>query len=261
MAQSTSGGPFRCGGTMEFSASYPFPVPNPACKHAIAGYETQSAALPASQRVILPHFFADFFVRRFGIPGRAHAALDPAPRGMRVQRRPGAVPVQNQAGGGGCCRRPVRRIVPPAEVVLDHHAPRAAAAGLADEPVPARQPGQGAPALSCWCLSSSRVCGRPRVVERGRGRLVRLFRIVRLAALGDRRLRPTAVLLGCRRQLFGVSEQIFEVRRPLGPELPQGRHEAQAVVHDAGKAPLKDFRIVAPGRRRSACLKCLVTAS
>ena len=189
MAQSTSGGPFRCGGTMEFSASCPFPVPNPACKHAIASYETHSAALPASQRVILPHFFADLFVRRFGIPGRAHAALNPAPRGMRVQRRPGAVPVQNQAGGGGCCRRPVRRIVPPAEVVLDHHAPRAAAAGLADEPVPARQPGQGAPALSCWCLSSSRVCGRPRVVERGRGRLVRLFRIVRLAALGDRRLR------------------------------------------------------------------------
>ena len=52
-------------GTTKFFGELPVSGPNPACRNAIAGYETQSAVLPVSQRVILSHFFADFFVRRF----------------------------------------------------------------------------------------------------------------------------------------------------------------------------------------------------
>jgi len=66
MAQSAEGGLFLRGGKTEFSASrFVSTVSNPTCRHAIANYETHSADLLVSQRVVPSHFSADFFLRRF----------------------------------------------------------------------------------------------------------------------------------------------------------------------------------------------------
>ena len=91
-----------------FGEPFRFYGAEPPCRHAVADYEAQSAALPVGRRAALPHFSADFIPRRFRDFRAARTPRSVCPvrraRTAPARGRPRARPAGGGFGGFGGIR-------------------------------------------------------------------------------------------------------------------------------------------------------------